>query len=178
MAEKGFDLTREITINVSADELWEMVGPGFTDVYKWASNVDHSEGAGTAEFSGATCSERTCDVAVKGFNKIQEKLVKYSDDQMNLAYSVHEGMPGFITEATNDWTVVPVSDTQCKLVMKAKFRTKGLMGSLMTGNMEKKMNTLLGTVLNDAKVYAETGNPSEEKLARIAQLDKKSKKAA
>ena len=87
-------------------------------------------------------------------------------------------MPGFITEATNDWTVVAVDDSHCKLVMKAKFRTKGLMGTLMTGNMEKKMTGLLDTVLNDAKVYAETGYPSDEKLARMAQLDKKSKKAA
>jgi hypothetical protein len=178
MAQKGFDLTKEIIINVSAQELWTMVGPGFTEVYKWSSNVDHSVGAGTAQFDGATCSERTCNVNVKGFSKINEKLTKYSDADMNLAYAVIDGMPGFVTHAENDWTVVAISDTQCKLVMKATFRPKGLMGTLMNGMMKKKMEETLATVLNDAKVYAETGKISEAKQQRIAQLEKKAQKAA
>ena len=34
MAQKGFELQKEIIINVSSDSLWEMVGPGFVEVYK------------------------------------------------------------------------------------------------------------------------------------------------
>lgn len=29
-------------INVSADDLWEIVGPGFSNVGVWASSVDHA----------------------------------------------------------------------------------------------------------------------------------------
>ncbi|WP_306641347.1 SRPBCC family protein [Sanyastnella coralliicola] len=178
MAEKGFDVQKEITINVSAAELWEMVGPGFVDVYKWSSNVDHAEGAGNSDFDGAVCHERFCDVNVKGFSKISEELTYYSIPEMKLAYAVKEGMPGFVTKAVNQWTVVPIDDHSCKLVMKAEFRSKGLMGAMMNGMMEKKMKTTLETVLNDAKVYAETGEVSEAKRERMAELDKKKKKEA
>ena len=178
MAQKGFELEKEITINVPAEQLWEMVGPGFIEVYKWSSNVDHAEGQGTSEFEGAVCSERFCDVNVKGFSKISEKLTKYDEGTMNLAYEVKEGMPGFVTKAVNDWTVVSVGENQSKLVMRAQFASKGLMGSLMNGTMKKKMNETLETVLNDAKVYAETGQPSNHKKERMAYLEKKAKKAA
>lgn len=178
MAQKSFELQKEITVNVSAEKLWEMVGPGFIDVYKWSSNVDHAEGKGKSEFEGAVCDERFCDVNVKGFSSISEKLTKYSISNMNLAYEVRGGMPNFVTKAVNDWTVVSVNANQSKLVMKAEFATKGLMGSMMNGVMKKKMSTTLETVLNDAKVYAETGKISVAKQERIDELAKKSKKAA
>ncbi|QTN38920.1 SRPBCC family protein [Cryomorphaceae bacterium] len=178
MAQHGFDVEREIVIEVSADELWEMVGPGFVDVYKWSSNVDHAVGTGNPEFEGAVCSERFCDVNVKGFNKISERLTAYDEDRMNLAYEVTDGLPGFVTFAENNWTVVPVSENRAILVMKAKFRSKGLMGSLMNGMMEKKMIKTLETVLEDAKIYAETGEQSPAKKKRVADLAKKAPVAA
>ncbi len=171
--ERGFELTREIEINVSAEKLWEMVGPGFVEVYKWSSNVDHAEGSGESEFEGAVCSKRGCDLNVKGFSKISEILTKYSADSMNLAYQVVEGMPGFVTFAENDWTVVDLGNGKSKLVMNATFKSKGLMGMMMNGMMEKKMRQTLDTVLNDAKVYAETGEVSKAKQDRIDQLAKK-----
>lgn len=178
MAQKGFDVEQGITINVPAAQLWEMVGPGFVEVYKWASSVDHAEGSGAPQFDGAVCSERVCNVNLKGFSTINEKLTKYDAARMNLAYQVSDGMPGFVVLAANDWTVVPVSDTQSKLVMKAQFRTKGLMGTMMNGMMKKKMMASLEQVLNEAKLYAETGQLSAEKQKRNAQLEKKRKRAA
>lgn len=178
MAKKGFQVEKEIIINVSATQLWEMVGPGFVDVYKWSSNVDHAEGKGSGEFEGATCHERVCDLNVKGFNKISETLTNYDEESMNLAYEVREGMPGFITKARNDWTVISINENQSKLVMKAEFASKGLMGVMMNGIMKKKMNKTLETVLNDAKVFAETGKPSQAKQERVAELAKKNKIAA
>ncbi|GAB5557419.1 MAG: hypothetical protein SchgKO_16320 [Schleiferiaceae bacterium] len=166
----GFNITKDITIAVPEDALWEMIGPGFVDVYKWSSNVDHASGTGTPEFEGAVCSERSCDLNVKGFSKISEKLTKYNAKTKTLAYTVQEGMPGFVTEATNEWTVVPVGKNASKLTMKARFGSKGIMGALMNGMMEKKMVQTLETVLNDAKVYAETGLPSKAKRDRMKQL--------
>ncbi|MDG1331097.1 MAG: SRPBCC family protein [Crocinitomicaceae bacterium] len=178
MAQKEFNVDREIEINVSAEQLWEMVGPGFVEVYKWSSNVDHAEGSGKSEFEGAVCSNRSCAVNVKGFSSIAEKLTNYSIDNKTLSYEVVEGMPGFMVLAENTWTVVPISESKSKLVMKGRFSTKGLMGTMMRGMMKKKMGETLEMVLNDAKVYAETGVPSAVKQARIAEFEKKQKKAA
>jgi len=173
MAQKGFTLEKEIVINVSEDQLWDMIGPGFIDVYKWSSNVDHAEGKGQSEFEGAVCNERFCDVNVTGFSKISEELTIYDASKKTLAYAVKDGMPGFVTKAVNQWTVVRVDDSHAKLVMKAEFGSKGLMGSMMNGMMKKKMGTNLETVLNDAKIYAETGQVSQAKQDRMNQLQKK-----
>ena len=175
---KGFELTKEsATINVSAEKLWEIAGKDFENAYKWATTVDHSEGSGKAQFEGATCDARACDLSASGFDRIEEKVTKYSDEKMNYAYDVVEGMPKFVAKASNDWTVVSVGPNQSKLVMKVDFRVKGLMGTLMKGMMQKKMEKLLGVVLNDLKVYAETGKPSASKQKRINKLAKKKQAA-
>ena len=178
MAQKEFEIENEIVVNVSAEELWEMIGPGFIEVYKWSSNVDHAVGSGESEFEGAVCTDRKCDVNIKGFSSVSENLYKYDQTNMVLAYAVTEGMPGFVTKAINEWSVIPLGNNRSKLVMKAQMGTKGLMGSLMGGMMKKKMGETLVTILNDAKVYAETGEQSEAKKARVEQLAKKQKKAA
>lgn len=175
---KSFEVNRELTINVSARQLWQVVGPEFENAYVWASTVDHSVGKGVAEFEGATCSERYCDLNAKGFSEISERLIRYSDSDMNLAYEVVEGMPKFVVSVINDWTVVPVSESQSKLVMKADFKVKGLMGGLMRGIMKSKMEKLLDQVLLDARVYSETGMPSEVKQQRLKKLKEQQKVAA
>ena len=173
MAQKSFQVQQEITIKVPAAELWELVGPGFVEVYKWSSNVDHAEGKGLSPFEGAVCDERFCDVNVKGFDKISEKLTNYDEKTLNLTYAINSGMPYFVTKAENNWTVVPVDANHSKLVMKANFEVKGLMGFCMKGIMKNKMEQTLETVLNDAKIYSETGQISEAKAKRINQLAKK-----
>lgn len=175
MAQKGFEVQKEITVNVPAAELWEMVGPGFVEVYKWSSNVDHATGKGVSSFEGAVCDERFCDVNVSGFSKISEKLTNYDEDNMTLRYAVNDGMPGFVKKAENEWTVVAIDDTHSKLVMEANFEVKGVMGFLMKGMMKGKMNKTLDTVLEDAKVYAETGQISPVKAKRLSQLEKKNR---
>lgn len=173
MAQNGFEVQKEITINVPAEELWQMVGPEFVEVYKWSSSVDHATGKGNSPFEGAVCDERFCDVNVKGFSKISEKLTHYDADRMDLIYAVNSGLPGFVTKAENNWTVVAIDDNHSKLVMKANFEVKGFMGFMMKGMMKGKLKKTLQTVLQDAKVYAETGQISEDKAKRIAQLKKK-----
>lgn len=59
MAQSGFEIEKLIVIDVPASELWEMIGPGFVEVYKWSSNVDHAVGSGKSEFEGAVCSKRS-----------------------------------------------------------------------------------------------------------------------
>ena len=157
-------------MNVSAAEVWKIVGPGFSDAYIWSSAIDHSVGSGEAEFEGATCSERHCDVNAKGFNKIDETVTEYSDENRILAYSVHAGMPGFVTYANNRWRIVEVGPNQSRLEMTITMRMKPLMGSLMGGIFRKNLDNAIDSVIKDLKIYAETGKVSEEKEARNKKL--------
>lgn len=173
----GFKVTRTIHINISAEKLWKIIGPGFSEAYVWASSVDHSTGKGISEFEGAPCDERFCDVNAKGFNRIEEKLVKYSNESMNLVYKVTKGMPGFISKAVNDWKVIPAGTNTSTLEMNADFELQGFMGRFMKPMMKKKMGALLDIVLEDAKVYAETGKISDHKRKKVEALKRKNKAA-
>ena len=157
-------------INVSADSLWTIVGDGYANAGVWATNVDHSVGKGTPTFSGATCDERSCDINAKGFSAITEKLTQYDVGVKELTFSVTEGLPGFVTLAQNHWTVESLSDTTSRLKMHVTMEMKPFMGSLMAGMMRKNLRTLLPTISNDLKIYAETGKVSESKAARMASL--------
>ncbi|WP_296317097.1 SRPBCC family protein [Winogradskyella sp. UBA3174] len=171
--KKGFTLNKESdTINVSVEKLWEIAGKQFADAYKWSTSVDHSSGSGTAQFEGATCDARSCDLNAKGFNKVDEKLTNYDDEKMNLAYDVVGGLPGFVDKVSNNWTVLSVGENQSKIVMVMTFEVSGIMGTLMKGMMKKQIEKLINMVMIDLKIYAETGHPSDAKQKRIDELAK------
>ncbi len=171
---KEISLVRESEkINVPADKLWEIVGPGFENAGVWSTAVDHSVGSGKADFSGATCSTRACDLNAKGFDKITETLIKYDDRTQELEYIVDEGMPGFVTYASNHWQVIDLGNGQSALKMNISMKTKKFMGTLMGGMMKKNIDNTMSSVFRDIKVYAETGQISKEKEDRMTQLARK-----
>ena len=150
-------------MNASAADVWQIVGPGFEDAYKWSTAVDHSVGSGEPEFEGATCSKRSCEINAKGFSDIGEQVIEYSDANRVLAYDVVAGLPGFVSSVTNQWTVVEVGPNQSQLQMAITVRMKPFMGAMMGGMFKKKLNTTIDGVISDLKIYAETGEISTEK---------------
>ena len=43
---KVVELTKSLNVNVSAEKLWDIFGPGFADAGKWSTAIDHSAGSG------------------------------------------------------------------------------------------------------------------------------------
>lgn len=169
---KEFKMTkRSEVIGVSADKLWEIVGPGFEHAGDWSTAVDHSSGSGEAQFEGATCNERSCDLNARGFSKISEVLTLYNEDSQELAYDVVEGNPGFVLKAGNHWKIIEVGPNESALEMTVTMHLKKFMGTLMGGMLKKNINQLMPSIFHDLKVYAETGQISEEKQQRIAKLE-------
>lgn len=160
-------------INVSTDKLWEIIGPGFADAGLWSTAIDYSEGSGEAEFEGATCSERACELNASGFDQVGEKITKYNAQTKEVSYKVLHGMPGFVTFAENNWIVVDLGNNQSALKMSLTMHMKKFMGALMGGMMSKKLDKLFDLLFNDLTVFAETGKVSTEKAERIAKLAKK-----
>jgi len=164
-------------INVSADSLWKIVRQ-FDQVGVWFSSIDHAEGSGEPEFEGATCSERTCHVNLKGYSEVHEKLTLFDESKRELAYQFTGGGPGFLLFAENHWTVKEVGPNQSILKMEATMRLKKFMGWLLGGKLKKTIEKELPISLNELKIYAETGEVSEAKKARIVKMEKKKMKAA
>ncbi len=157
-------------INVSADSLWTILR-AFDKVSHWASALDHSEGAGKAKFEGTTCNERVC---LQKNKKLVEELIMFNDENMELAYVMTEGAPGFVKLAKNHWTVHEISTNKSLVQMNVTMHLSKFMGFFLGGIITKEMTKQVATVLNDLKTYAETGEISETKKVQISKLKKKS----
>ena len=170
---KEVKMSKPVTINVSADALWEIIGPGFADAGKWSTAVDHSAGHGDGKFDGASCDTRSCDLSAKGFDSVNEKITEYDASNKTLAFDVVEGTPGFVTYFNNRTVVTDLGNGKSKAELQITMHMKPFMGWLMGGMLKKNLNNLLDSALDDLKVYAETGAPSDRKKARMTKLAKK-----
>jgi hypothetical protein len=160
-------------INIPASKLWEIVGPGFADAHVWSTAIDHSLGKGAGKFEGATCSERYCEVNASGFDKIQESLTSYDAKAQTFSYNAHTGLPSFVSFAENLWEVVDLGNGKSQIKMTITMRMKPFMGFLMGGMFRRNLNKTLSSVMQDLKIYAETGEISAAKKARMAYMAKK-----
>lgn len=157
------------TINVSADSLWAILRE-FNKVSEWTSTLDHSEGAGEVKFEGTICNQRVCESNKK---KLTEELIMFNDDKQELAYELTEGAPGFVKLAQNYWKVYKISPNQSSVQMHVTMHLSKFMGFFLGGAITKTMTKQVSIVLNDLKVYAETGEVSEAKKTQIARMIKK-----
>lgn len=154
-------IEKELIINKSIDNAWQILGHGFADVHIWASVVNHSAGSGNT-FNGASCSERGCDIA--GMGKMKEKLLQFSNEQYSLCYEYSEGVPSMVKYATNTWMLTSLGQDKTKLNMKMDITLGGLIGMIMQPMMKLKMSKMGNTLIKDFKYYVENGRPSEAKI--------------
>lgn len=160
-------------INVSADDLWEIVGPGFNNVSQWASSVDHAVTSGEPKFDGASCSERSCDLNAKGFDKILEVITIYDAQNKVLAFDIVEGLPGFVYVSNSLWDIKEVGPGQSQMEITVTIKAKRVMGTLMGGMFKANLNKTIPVILQDLIIYAETGEISDTKKKRNKELEKK-----
>ncbi|MBL4592858.1 MAG: SRPBCC family protein [Flavobacteriales bacterium] len=167
---KEVKMTKSLNVNVSADALWEIYGPGFAKAGVWASAVDHSEGHGEGKFDGAVCDTRSCDLSAKGFSSVKERITHYDHANKTLSFDVEEGMPGFVIRANNKTIITSSGEGKSVAELTVTMHMKPFMGFLMGGMLKKNLNTLIDSALDDLEVYAETGEPSDLKKARMRKL--------
>ena len=159
------EINKEIAINKSVSEVWNLIGNRFSDAHLWARGLTHSEGFGSAGKDGAPCQNRVCDVP--GFGIIKEKIEKFDAKNQILSYSVIEGFPSFISSAVNTWTLKRLSEDKTLVSMKLSMKTRGFKGLIMGPLMKMQISKLTAGVVNDLKVYLETGSPSPVKRKEI-----------
>ena len=167
-------MSKSVVVNVSANDLWQIMGPGFADAGKWSTAVDHSVGHGEGKFYGATCDTRSCDLSAKGFSSVHERITEYNDNNRTLAFDVFEGMPGFVINANNRTVITELDHDRSKAELQITMQLKPFLGWLLGGMLKKNINNLIDSALDDLKVFAETGKPSAQKQARMKKLSAKS----
>lgn len=154
-------IEREIVVNKNINDAWKVLGTEFAEVHRWASAVNHSSGTGNS-FHGASCSERGCDI--QGMGRTKEQLIRFSNEEYVLSYTVPEGMPSIVKYATNTWQLTSLGPNQSKLKMKIDITLGGFMGVIMQPMMKMMMGKMSITMTEDFKYYVETGFPSAKKV--------------
>ena len=167
---KEVKMSKSLVVNVSANELWQIIGPGFTEAGIWSTAVDHSVGHGEGKFDGASCDTRSCDLSAKGFSSVNERITEYDANNRTMAFDVIEGMPGFVTYMNNRTVITDLGQGRSKAELQITMQMKPFMGSLLGGMLKKNLSNLIDSALDDLKVYAETGKPSARKQARMKKL--------
>ena len=164
------EIKKEILINRPIQEVWEVLGNQFSTAHKWARGLTHSEGFGKPKFNGAECNNRTCEVP--GFGTIHEEIKKFDVQNYVLAYEVVKGFPGFITSAVNIWTLER-KGRNTLVRMHMNMQTKGFKGIIMGPMMKMQLNKIVAGVIEDLKIFVETGNPSDYKQKELEKTQKK-----
>lgn len=158
------NIKKEILVNSSIEETWDVLGNQFGEAYQWASGLNHSNGYGKPQLEGASCSVRDCDTSQ---GKIKEVLRTFDPKRYVIEYEVVEGFPFFVDTAINKWRLTK-NGSSTKVDIDFNLKTKGIMGAIMKPMMKMQMNKLIGFVLEDFKHFVETGQPSPRKAKELA----------
>lgn len=154
-------IQREITVNKSVEEVWEVLGNQYTEAYQWASGLYHSEGFGKPTLEGATCSSRACNTS---FGQLKEEIRVFDEKEYKLSYEVVEGFPSFIAKGVNNWSLTSLGENQTKVTMMFEGQTTGIKGAIMGTMMRMKLGGSLKNAIEEFKYYVENNRPHPRKV--------------
>jgi len=159
------ELFTEFVVTAPADAVWDVVGRRFDRIGAWATAVPASA-ALPAQPGGPPVAGRVCTTGVRLVPRVTETLVAYDEANRTLTYE-GSGLPRFVTRARNTWTVTPVGDGWCRVTMRARFDTRGLLGRLGRSVILAQTWRTSRYLADDLRRYVETGRPSPRKQRQL-----------
>lgn len=155
------------TINGSANKIWQVTAVEFADIGKWMSGVVHSRANETAQLNNEAVAGRVCtfDTSDDPFMAI-ENITRFDEKNHILEFEVFPqkksgaGLP--IIKNSVVMSLETINDNTTVLHWQSQFELKWL-GKLLSPLLRIKINGTFNDLLNDLKVYIETGRVSEKK---------------
>jgi len=164
-------VTEQVTINAPAAQVWHVLAENYATVGAWASAIAHS-----------TVNDDVADGAVgrvchTDFGQLKETVTQFDEHTGTFAYHA-DGMPFFVREAGNTWTVRPHSADTTVVDMRLEMTFMPIIGRLMQPIMRRQMQHTARDFVEELKHYVETGQIHPRKLAAQAKAAKKGHKPA
>ncbi len=151
-----------IDVDAPAEVLWEVVGPQFGHVGRWARAVDASEPVGEVGRSG---SGRRCVVRAPGFDALTEELLVYDEGARTLSYRADAGMPRFVRSARSTWRVRSHPGGGSRFDLAADLELAGAARAFMPV-LAAYLWGVGRLTAQDLRVYVETGRARESGAGR------------
>ena len=156
------DIQLTQTVNAPADRVWAILGPDYSNVGNWASEVYASKArTGTPLVAGAPVAGRICETSLGPFT---ETIETYDPNTRTIAYSATgDAMPGFMRGLRNQWVVRPDGASRSKVETRLTADIAQPFAFLMGWMMKRKFQSAMTTSMDDLKAFAETGRVSSSK---------------
>jgi hypothetical protein len=168
----GMEVTKNATVNVSADRLWSILGDDFDKVGEWARGVDSSGPNNDAVVpEGASVGGRVCQAP--GFGAIKETFTSFDPVERSYAFEATASkIPSFVRNLTNHTLVKSLGPEQSEVQLRITADTPGFRGALVKPMMTRKFSRGLDEILEDLKIFAESGRISSEKSEALAKAER------
>lgn len=163
------EIERTITINAPVDRVWDLLGTRFHEVGSWASVIDASQ-ALDRKTGGTPVADRVCETPQGVF---KEHVTAFDADKRTFSYVAYQGLPGFVREGGNTWSVRDLGGDRTEVHFRMKFDLNPIASVLMGWMLKRNMSRAADDVAHDLKVFAETGRVSDAKLAANDRLARK-----
>lgn len=151
----------EITINAPASQAWDVLGEGFATISEWDSGLKTSSLVGGLKAGGI----RTCE-SNKNFGPfkpgvVQERILSFNPDAMTFEYQGISGLPGFISNASNRWSIHDIDRQNCIVQFEAIIEFHGIM-KIFAPLMKLLMKNDINRFVAELKYRIENGQPHPE----------------
>ncbi|MBX2821803.1 MAG: SRPBCC family protein [Rhodothermaceae bacterium] len=158
-------ISKQITIDAPADEVWRVVAHDFHKADQWASSINRStsvEAGPPPKSSPLDAAGRACDTSIGG---IKEQIVHYDEAHKRFGYQAKgEKMPFFVKNLVNNWQVTEQNSGSAKVDMKLNVELMPVIGTVMGPMMKLQMGKLLGEAVEELKFFIENGKPHPRKV--------------
>ncbi len=115
-------------------------------------------------------ADRFCDTAD---GVVKQRMTSFDEEARSFSYLGYEGLPAIVREGGNAWSVRDIGGGKTEVSMQLKFDLHPIAEALMGWMMKRSMTKAGEGVLDDLKVYLETGRVSARKSAALAKFEKK-----
>jgi len=155
------NFTKQITVNASADKVWNVLGRDFVNVGVWATAVSHSVANNEiASVNNSPVGGRVCETSI---GKISEEFTAYDDAKKTYSFKGVFGSKMFKSVISSaEVTSVDENTALVKITPDIKL---SFIGIFMYPMIKMQLNKLTDQILVDLKYYVENGKPSPGKLA-------------
>lgn len=115
------EIQTEILVDAPAAEAWRVLGQNFAAIGQWSATFRTSSLEGALGVGAI----RTCEgVGFGPFppSQVTEKLTRFDPEAMCFAYVATSGLPSFIEEASNVWSIDAMGPGKCRVRSCAEVR--------------------------------------------------------
>ncbi|MEM7028613.1 MAG: SRPBCC family protein [Chloroflexota bacterium] len=159
------DVIRKITVNASAEKLWQILADDYDKVGEWTSEIHVS----TPNPDLPVGQGRVC--TTPNFGDAKETITEFDETRRAFSYTAElASMPFFVREVGNSWRVEAKGENRSVVHMHMKGKLLPIFAQLMGPIMKKQMAKSADVVLEELVYYAENDEVHPRKAEQLKAL--------